>query len=129
MTSNSQNSEFQTLLKGYMAPAKDDGFTQSVLAQIEAQNQQREQRITTYRRVGLYSAAFMGGIVAAVQLPKLSQLFKSLNTNTPSLPDVEISSLGILTANLSQSTALIGGTIIILFALWVIIDQRSAEFL
>ena len=129
MTSNPQNSDFQALLQDYMKPVADNGFTQSVLTEIGTQGQQHEQNITIYRRFGLYSAAFIGGIIAAVQLPKLNQLFKNLNVNQPALPNVEISNLETITTSLSQNTTLIGGALIILFALWITLDQRSAEIL
>ena len=67
------------------------------------------------RLYSLYGAAFLGGIIASLQLPKLMGLFTSFKITPPDLTYISL--------NLN----LIGIAIILAIALWVIFDNKTSD--
>lgn len=104
---------FKDLLKDYAAPVKDNGFSDSVLQEI---NLREPTSPLTWRKTCLSLAAFTGGLIAAKQLPALSKLGGQAAALTPA------SDIGaLLSFNLSLYT-LTGLFIFTAFALWSIFE-------
>jgi len=80
---------------------------------IELQAAQARQ--TKLRLYSLYSAAFIGGITASLQLPSLVNI---LNRSKFSLPNIE---------TLSTNFSAIGITLICALALWVMLDSKVSH--
>jgi len=70
-----QGDPVQNFLQSYNAPIEDAGFTALVMERADALVK-KQARI---RRWGLNAAFFIGGAVAAVQVPKLGALLSKLN--------------------------------------------------
>jgi len=70
-----QGDPVQNFLQSYYAPIEDAGFTALVMERADALVK-KQARI---RRWGLNAAFFIGGAVAAVQVPKLGALLSKLN--------------------------------------------------
>ena len=106
---------FQDLLSDYAAPVADDGFTQSVIAQIDRDTIKTER----LRRGLIYSACFIGGTIAATQFPALIKILAGLMPTLSSpapLPSVlPISQWAFLTM------MLLG------FVLWAALDRTVSE--
>lgn len=105
---------FQDLLSDYAAPTVDDGFTQSVMHDIEA----RSKRIEKLRRGLIYSACFIGGIIAAIQLPALLNMTAKINIVLPEVP----STGAIPLAKWSWAAPILLG-----FALWAALDRKAQD--
>lgn len=89
---NKDDVAIDAFMAAYMAPATDDGFTQAVMQKARALHGFIEPEITAaetrLRRVAVYGACFIGGIIAAAQLPKLLSLASSMvnsGTNTAAI--------------------------------------------
>lgn len=105
---------FQNMLAEYAAPIADDGFSQNVIASLEAAGK-REERI---RRVSIYGASFVGGLIAASQFPALLSIVAKVNIALPGLPDGGVMSL-------SQWSIL--GVVLLGFVLWAALDRKASE--
>lgn len=114
---------FRGLLAGYVAPAEEDGFSDIMMAEIDAQSvQANAAKQALLRRLALYAAGFIGGIIAALQLPKLLGLFQGAQTRLPDLPVSEFS-----LAELSFNPALMMVAGVTGFILWAALDSRASE--
>lgn len=117
------DNNYSRLLADYLAPAGDDGFADTLMAEIDAQNvQAAAAKLARLRRIALYGAGFVGGIIAAVQLPKLAAMFQGVEASIPALP-VD----GINTSSLAFDPALIMAAIFVGLVLWAALDQRATE--
>ena len=84
MKMENANEPFKDLLGAYAAPAKDDGFTQMVMAKAQAQSAPVRNTEKT-RTAMMTAAALIGGAFAALQIPALIDLAAAINL--PTLPN------------------------------------------
>ena len=105
---------FQDMLADYAAPVEDDGFTQNLVENIEAE----AKRVERIRRVSIYGACFTGGVIAAAQLPALAAMAGSLKLALPAMPDA---------GGLPISTFSLAAIIFLGFVLWAALDRQVSE--
>lgn len=105
---------FKDMLADYCAPVQEDGFSQNIMAQVNI-NIQRQEHI---RRVSIYGASFVGGLIAASQFPSLLGLVAKMNIVVPSLPHTD---------SLSLSTWSLAGLILLSFVLWAAFDRKASD--
>ncbi len=116
MLMQNDDKQFRGLLTDYAAPSPDDGFTETVMRSIDILEQQTLQvRQMKTRLYSLYGAAFLGGIMASLQLPSLITLFERF---TFTLPDL---------SNISTNLNLISIGLILAIALWIIFDNKITD--
>jgi len=116
MMMQNDNDEFQTLLADYAAPTADDGFTDAFMQSINiAELQARQARQMKLRLYSLYGAAFLGGIIAALQLPALMNYLGRFKIDTTA------------TTNLSLNFNILGMGLICAIALWVMLDNKTSD--
>jgi len=65
MMQNPDDNLFADMLSDYAAPVADDGFSDTVLNAIETE----ARKVERIRRFSIYGACFIGGLIAASQLP------------------------------------------------------------
>jgi len=118
MMSEPENNLFKELLSDYAAPVADNGFTDALMQEIQLRQQKRER----LRRSLLGTAFFVGGIIAATQVPNLVNL---LAQYSPSLPELKTGEL-MTTAKTSPLWSLLGVTVFG-FVLWSLLDNRDAS--
>jgi len=106
---------FKDLLSDYTAPTPDEGFTQSVLAEID-QNLLKTDRL---RRGLIYTACFIGGAIAATQFPALLKIIAGL---TPALPNAAPLPFALPTSHWTLLTMIFLG-----FVLWAALDRTISE--
>ncbi len=82
----SEQTEFENLLRAYVAPIPDNGFTTATLAQINAQ--------AKWRLPVLITAGLIGGIAAIIQIPSLWQMLASVEI--PATSPLALTILGVL---------------------------------
>jgi len=114
MMTQPDDNVFQDVLSDYAAPVADDGFTQSIMRGIDAESQ----RTQNLRRGLIYGACFVGGMIAATQLPGLMTLIGGLDVALPPVP--ASSPLPI-----SQWTFV--GVTLLGFVLWAALDRKTSE--
>ena len=105
---------FQDLLADYAAPVEDDGFTQKLLENVEAETK----RVERIRRVSIYGACFTGGVIAAAQLPALVAMAGGLRLALPAVPNA---------GGLPISTLSLAAIVFLGFVLWAALDRQAAE--
>lgn len=81
-------------LKDYTAPVEDAGFTAMIMAKADAE----VARLARLRRRIINGAFFVGGVGAAVQLPKLLSLFKGVSLPTLNMPTFSVPTFGEVSA-------------------------------
>lgn len=101
------------------APLVDDGFTAQVMAahrEVQISHMQKQVRL---RRLWLNGACFVGGVIAAAQLPKLWGLLQTASAKMPTLavPDIDLAPNAAILTN--PNYALIGGVFIAALMVWV----------
>ena len=120
--------DFQTLLQDYAAPIEDNGFSQTVLQNIDIIALQKTlAKRTKYRLYSLYGAGFLGGILTATQIPSLGKLFEQ---TFAAMPKTNIESTHFNPANLSLielDPTFIGLAIMGGLALWAMIDSKISD--
>ena len=109
-----QDNLFTELLSDYAAPVRDDGFSDVVLKVAAAE----ARKIERVRRFSIYGASFIGGLIAASQIPMLVSMISKMNVVVPAIP--KASSLPI-----SQWSLL--GFIVLGFVLWVALDKKASD--
>ena len=114
MMQNSDDNLFTELLSDYVAPVRDDGFSDAVLKAASAEGR----KIERVRRFSIYGASFVGGIIAAIQIPMLVSLVSKINIAVPAIP--KASSLPI-----SQWSFLC--IIVLGFVLWAALDRKASD--
>ena len=110
-------------LKGYAAPVSDDGFTALIMAKADA----KVADAARLRRRIINSAFFVGGLIAAVQVPKLWDLARGMTLPRVSIPDVAIPDMSRLdAAAISANSAymIVGGAMLGAFMLWAIMADQ-----
>ena len=109
------DTRFTELLSEYAAPIADDGFSEAVLkaAAIEAR------RIKRMRRAAIYGGSFVGGIIAASQIPMLVSMVSKVNVRIPAIP--EVASLPV------PQWSAIGGLVLLGFVLWAVLDRQVSD--
>lgn len=110
MMTNPEDPMFESLLADYAAPLPDDGFSEGVLAAIEA----KQTHIHRVKHWLLSGAVLLGGAIAATQVPALIHL--TANLAVPSLPSL---------TELPYWAPFIVGVFI--FMLWALLDNRGSE--
>ena len=114
MMQNPDDNLFQDLLADYAAPVEDDGFTQNLLENIQAE----AKRVERIRRVSIYGACFAGGVIAAAQLPALATMAGNIKLAMPAVPDA---------GGLPVSTLSLAGLVFLGFVLWAALDRQVSE--
>lgn len=112
MMQNSDDTLFADLLSGYSAPVEDDGFTQALMADIKA----AERRLESLRRIAICAACFIGGMIAASQLPALGGIIANMNLSLPPSPSALPVSLWTLT-----------GMVLLGLVLWTALDRKASD--
>ena len=105
---------FKDMLSDYAAPVADEGFSQNVLAAVEAATK-REERI---RRVSIYGASFVGGLIAASQFPALLAMAAKVNIAVPALPGA---------GGMASSQWSLAALVLLGFVLWAALDRKASE--
>jgi len=105
---------FQDMLADYIAPADDDGFTDTVMQKIQA----KAARTERLRKGLIYGACFIGGVIAATQLPAFMTILEDVNV---AMPDVSSPSPLPLSQWLLPAAVLLG------FVLWAALDRKASE--
>ena len=111
---------FRDALSDYAAPIQDDGFTQSVIAQIEKETLKTDR----LRRGLIYGACFIGGAIAATQLPAFMKVLSNMSAAVKIDMTVLPSTLPALLP-VSQLTILM--IVFLGFVLWAALDRTSSE--
>lgn len=105
---------FKDMLAEYAAPVADDGFTQSLLGNIEAETK----RVERIRRVSIYGSCFVGGVIAASQFPALITMAAKVKLASPVIPD---------TGSIPLSQWSLAGLILFGFVLWAALDRKASD--
>lgn len=145
MNDNKDDIAINSFMAAYMAPAADDGFTQAVMQKAQALNGFIEPEMSAaerrLRRVVVYGACFIGGIIAAAQLPKLISLTSSMVNRVTITDSAQASSLGLSSLDMSNfdvagimnglpTTPLWLASLVVLGAMiWVMIDEGAGQTL
>ena len=113
----------QTFLKDYSAAVPDAGFTAMMLDKADAQ----AARLSKIRSRMINAAFFIGGAVAAVQVPKLWDIVSGLTVPDVSIPTATLPDLSALDAtalSINTTYMMVGSIVIAAFTLWTImVDQ------
>jgi len=110
MHEDTENKMFKDLLSDYAAPAADNGFSEEVLAGLEAQPD--HSRLKT-RLVG--GAGLIGAVIAGMQLPGLWNYLSGM-----SVPNVQpLSTPQVNTGLFSTSYGMAAVGIILLLGFWI----------
>ena len=113
------NDLIDNFLSGYTTPVADDGFSALIMAKADAKVAQ-EARL---RRRVINGAFFVGGLAAAVQVPKLWGLLMGLNLPTLSLPKMDMADRSIIDAAMlgsHMSYTIAASLAVAVFTLWVL---------
>lgn len=110
---------FQDLLADYAAPVSDDGFTDAVMHKLQAETA-RTERI---RRFAIYAACFIGGMIAATQIPTLMGLIAGMDVAVPELP----SSDALTASPLAFPQWAMISVVLLGFVLWAALDRKTSE--
>jgi len=110
MMNNPEDPLFKNLLTDYAAPLPDDGFSEGILAAIDA----KQNNIYHVKRRLLAGAVLIGGAIAATQVPAFIRLTSDIAV--PSLPSL---------AELPSWAPFVVGVLI--FMLWALLDNRGSE--
>jgi len=102
------------MLSEYAAPVTDNGFSDGVLKSIEAQTR----KVERIRRISIYGACFVGGIIAASQLPALVAMTAKIKLAAPSIP---------VTDSIPLSQWSWAGIILLGFVLWAALDRKASD--
>jgi len=106
---------FKDLLSDYVTPLDDDGFTQSLMAQLDQDAVKTEK----LRRGLIYGASFVGGAIAAMQFPAFIKMLSAL---TPTLPNA-----AALPSDLPISQWTFMTIVLLIFVLWAALDRTTSE--
>ena len=107
------NNSYKALLTDYIAPIEDDGFSASVLENLHAEKKHSH---IIWRKTIISLAAFTGSIIAAKQLPSLSNLsHKALALQ----PDISLSAPSLIDPSIYTW---LGLSILASFALWTLLE-------
>ncbi|WP_371396885.1 hypothetical protein [Fretibacter rubidus] len=111
-------------LSDYTTPVDDGGFTALIMAKADAE----VARIARLRRRIINGAFFIGGLTAAVQMPKLWGLLAGLNLPTVSLPNITLPNItfvdaymldaGVISSNISYTV--VASLVVAAFTLWIL---------
>ncbi len=114
MMTQAEDNLFQDMLADYAAPASDDGFTDALMQKIET-----EAKRTAQLRKGLiYGACFVGGIIAATQIPALMTLLSTVDMALPDVPSP---------APLPAPQWIVPSAVLLGFVLWAALDRKASE--
>jgi len=105
---------FKDMLSDYAAPVADDGFSLSVIEAIEAETR----KVERIRRFSIYGACFVGGVIAATQLPGLITMTAKIKLAAPSIPDA---------GSIPLSQWSWAGIILLGFVLWAALDRKASD--
>jgi len=112
MMQNPDDNLFKNLLSDYAAPLEDDGFTQAVMrsANISARH------VDNFRRAMIGGACFIGGVIAATQLPALMGLIGKVDVALPAA-----------STDLLISQWALAGIVLLGFVLWAALDRKASD--
>jgi len=114
MMQNPDDNLFKDLLSDYAEPVADEGFSDAVLKTIETETR----KVDRIRRVSIYGACFVGGAIAASQLPALMIMGSKLSFALPSIGEA---------GALPFSQWSFAGIILLGFVLWAALDRKTSE--
>ncbi len=114
MMTQAEDNLFQDMLADYAAPASDDGFTDALMQRIETE----ARRAAQLRKGLIYGACFIGGVIAATQIPALMTLLSTVDVALPDVPSP---------APLPISQWIIPAAIFLSFVLWAALDRKASE--
>jgi len=103
---------FKDMFEDYAAPVEDNGFSNTVLQEIQL----REQTAFPWRKTLISFAAFAGGVIAAKQLPALSELSGRAAALTPQTDIISLQTFDVPLYTLA------GLSILAAFALWSLFE-------
>lgn len=106
MMNSPEDSVFKDMLSGYAAPIDDAGFTDNLLAVIDA----KKARLHRMKFLFLASGCFLGGVLAATQFKSALGLLRQI-----SLPEVTIAPIWLLAAALISA-----------FIAWMTLDNKPS---
>lgn len=101
-----EDDNFKTLLTDYIEPVPDDGFSEVVLKSIGDQHT----RLRQMKFMVLAAGSFIGGIIAATQMPAVWRLLGTLKIPTE---PTELTAIGTVFA----------------FIVWATIDNRYQDWI
>ena len=108
------DNSYKALLADYVTPVEDDGFSASILKKLQVEKQGS---IINWRKTIISLAAFIGGMIAAKQLPALSNLsHKALALK----PDISLSPPYLIDPSIYTW---LGLSIVASFALWSLLEM------
>ncbi len=109
MVDNTENNELRELLSDYAAPISDDGFSDYVLMQAHALQNQAPHNTSAIKNLMVGTAAVLAAFTAIPQLGKLKQLLGGVKLPELTLP-----------ANVLEGPSMSTMTIFALLALMII---------
>jgi len=114
MMTQPEDNLFQDMLTDYTMPASDDGFTDILMQKIQAEKARAER----LRKSLIYGACFIGGVIAATQLPALVTLLGGVDIVVPDVPSP---------APLPMSQWAFPIAVLLGFVLWAALDRKASE--
>ncbi len=114
MMTQAEDNLFQDMLADYAAPASDDGFTDALMQKIQAETARTER----LRKFLIFGACFIGGVIAATQIPALMTLLGTVNMALPDVPSP---------APLPVSQWIVPSAVLLGFVLWAALDRKASE--
>lgn len=114
MMQNPDDNLFQDLLSDYAAPVAEDGFSDAVIKSIEAESR----KVERIRRFSIYGACFIGGLIAASQIPALVNMTAKIKLAAPALPE---------TGSIPLSQWSWAGILLLGFVLWAALDRKASD--
>ena len=112
MQENTEDNMFNALLSDYAAPIGDDGFSESVLANLPT-----TQNSNPSKAKFVSIAAFIGGGFAALQIPSLWQYISSLKLPNLSVPNLEVGQIETLATG--SSYTLVATALFAIIMIWL----------
>lgn len=114
MMQQPEDNLFADMLADYAAPVADDGFSEAVLQSLESKTRRED-----YIRKGfIYGASFIGGLIAATQLPALMEMAAKIELASPALPE---------TSSLPLTKWTLMGLVLLGFVLWAALDRKASD--
>lgn len=131
------DARLKAFLSDYAAPITDDGFSDRLMAlaaQEASLNNAPSPRERRIRRWALYGAYFVGGVIAAVQMPTLRRVMQGALEAMPSaapLPTAEagqwLSAVNTsdMLGNMPLMALTVAGLSVALIMVWVIANEGA----
>jgi len=114
MMQNPDDNLFADMLSDYAAPVADEGFSDMVLNTIQAE----ARKVERIRRFSIYGACFVGGVIAATQLPALVAMASKIKFAIPTVPEASA---------LPFSHWSFIGFVLLGFVLWAALDRKASD--